>query len=122
MKLCDHHACGVNCSHACTSFVCTIFQEQTPGVGVLRGDAGHMLFHSNVYAVADKYDIPGLGNLSRVNFEHTCDRFWNAPEFAEAAEHAYSTTPNMDDKLRKVFRDTIFKHRKISSNQLSLLS
>lgn len=27
-----------------------------------------MLFHSKVYAVADKYNIPSLGSLARVNF------------------------------------------------------
>jgi hypothetical protein len=56
-----------------------------------------MMLHSQMYEVADKYDVPGLKELAKKKFSLACAVFWDSGEFAVAAEHAYTTTMEDDE-------------------------
>ncbi|KAI4953062.1 hypothetical protein J4E86_006601 [Alternaria arbusti] len=57
-----------------------------------------------------KYDVNGLKDLARTNFSALCAIFWDKDVFAQAAEHALSSTPDSDDGLREVIRQIIISH------------
>ena len=66
-----------------------------------------MLFRSEV---GDKYHVSGLKELARFKFELACAKFWDDEMFAEAAAHAFSTTPEKDQGLRRIVCKTISEH------------
>ena len=39
-----------------------------------------------------------------------CLKFWDEPEFAQAAYHAYTTTPDHDKGLRNIVSSTLSNH------------
>jgi hypothetical protein len=80
----------------------------------VEGDASQLLIHAQMYEMADKYDVVGLKALSEEKFKWACVQFWDHPEFAQAAYHAYTTTPDEDKGLRSVIC-------KILSDHMSLL-
>ncbi|KAF2993658.1 hypothetical protein E8E13_000129 [Curvularia kusanoi] len=41
---------------------------------------------------------------------HACLKFWDEPEFAQAAYHAYTTTPDHDMGLRNIVSSTLSNH------------
>jgi hypothetical protein len=53
-----------------------------------------------MYEMADKYEVFGLKELAKEKFSRGCKHFWNTPDFAIAALHAFSTTPEKDNGLR----------------------
>jgi hypothetical protein len=66
-----------------------------------------------MYEIADKYDVPGLKELSRDKFDKACGAFWTCEQFGIAAEYVYTTTPDEDEGLRKCVRDTLAAHHEI---------
>jgi hypothetical protein len=48
--------------------------------------------------------------LSKFKFELACARFWDDGVFAQAAGHAFSTTPEEDEGLRRIVVKTISEH------------
>jgi hypothetical protein len=63
-----------------------------------------------MYEMADKYDVAGLKALSREKFRWACMKFWDDPEFAEAAVHACITTPDDDKGLRNIICKVLSDH------------
>jgi hypothetical protein len=102
-RVCLHHYCGIQCNFTCTDFVC----DQCITV---EGDANQLLIHTQMYEMADKYDVVGLKALSEEKFRLACVRFWNHAEFARAAYHAYTTTPDNDKGLRSIVCKTLSDH------------
>lgn len=100
---CPHHYCGNNCSRTCEGFLC----DKCISV---EGDASQLLIHAQMYEIADKYDVTGLKTLSKEKFRWACMKFWDHPEFAQAAYHAYTTTPDGDKGLRGVVSKTLSDH------------
>jgi hypothetical protein len=66
-----------------------------------------------MYAIADKYEVAGLGDMAKDKFKKACERFWNDPLFPTAAAHVFSSTPDKDLGLRDVVIDTIANHVKL---------
>ena len=52
----------------------------------------HLILHTQVYALAEKYDIPALKALARRKFEMAMACYYDAPEFAAAIEEVYCST------------------------------
>jgi hypothetical protein len=122
--LCPHHKCGSSvvpersCNDDCKGFVCSICIP----------DAPQLLLHAKLYEIGktvvilskfltnaevilgDKYNVIGLKDLAREKFAGACKMFWNHDQFAIAAQHAYSTTPDHDNGLRHIVCDTIAEH------------
>lgn len=101
--ICPHHHCGRQCDYTCADFICT--QCIT-----VEGDPSQLILHTQMYEMADRYDVVGLKALSIEKFRRACMRFWDHPEFAQAAYHAYTTTPDDDKGLRSVVYETLSKH------------
>ena len=74
-----------------------------------------LLRHSEMYEIGDKYDVPGLKELASEKFSRACSIYWDDDAFAEAAEHAYATTPYEDLGLRDCVRVVLKSHRGIIS-------
>ncbi|KAI4614133.1 hypothetical protein J4E80_006824 [Alternaria sp. BMP 0032] len=91
----------------CVNFVCEICAPILEGTETNRTT---LLVHSKMYEIADKYDVNGLKDLARTKFSALCAIFWDKDVFAQAAEHALSSTPDSDDGLREVLRQTIISH------------
>jgi hypothetical protein len=52
----------------------------------------HLILHTQVYALAEKYDIPALKELAKRKFEMAMACYYDAPEFAAAIEAVYCST------------------------------
>jgi len=85
-------------------------RKHVPEVG-----EGKILLHSEMYTIADKYDVPGLKELAREKFSLASEYCWQKIEFIIAAEHAYTTTMDDDDGLRAIVRDTLAAKKEILS-------
>jgi hypothetical protein len=66
-----------------------------------------------MYEIAEKYDVAGLKDLARDKFSRVCGVFWDSTEFVEAAEHAFTTTPDDDVGLRECVIETLSVRRRI---------
>jgi hypothetical protein len=63
-----------------------------------------------MYEIGDKYYVSGLKELSKEKFQLACYWHWDDAKFAEAANHAFSTTPEDDKGLRDVVCKIISQH------------
>ena len=103
--LCPHHKCNDLDSEEEENFIC----DECCTFRVV-GKPSHLLNHSKMYQIADKYSVVGLKELSRKSFGHCCYDFWNDDAFHIAVDHAFSTTPSSDLGLRSFVIDTISQH------------
>ncbi|KAF2823014.1 hypothetical protein CC86DRAFT_299958, partial [Ophiobolus disseminans] len=101
---CPHHHCTDDtCGYKCVKFIC----QECVGLQPLVGDATQLLLHSQMYQVADKYDIPQLFILSQEKFSRACQEYWDDAAFPITIEHALSTTLEWNEGLRKTLHDTL---------------
>jgi hypothetical protein len=63
-----------------------------------------------MYEIGDKYHVSGLKDLVKHKFELACAMYWDDPKFAEAANYAFSTTPDEDKGLRTIVCKTLSDH------------
>ncbi|KAF2703730.1 hypothetical protein K504DRAFT_473736 [Pleomassaria siparia CBS 279.74] len=96
--ICPHHQCERYCG--CKNFTCRKCCSSSTG----------LITHVNMYTIADKYFVSGLGKLSRQRFAAACAYFWDAPEFKDAVRHVYETEPDDDMDLRDIIASTISDH------------
>lgn len=75
-----------------------------------KGDADQLLIQAKIYEVGDKYDVAGLKEVAREKYLPACAEYWDSEQFGSAAHYAFSTTPENDQGLRDIVRDTISKH------------
>lgn len=66
--------------------------------------------HVEMYALADKYDIPALGILATAKFDHTCTLNWHPTLFLETIPRVYDSTLESNQGLRTVVLDHVRKH------------
>jgi len=59
-----------------------------------------LTIHATMYALADKYQVAGLGDLARDKFEKTLYHHSNSEDFVNAVEIAYTSTPESNRGLR----------------------
>ncbi|KAF2858025.1 hypothetical protein K470DRAFT_222206, partial [Piedraia hortae CBS 480.64] len=69
-----------------------------------------LLLHVRVYALAEKYDIPGLKELARSKFEISLACHYDSPEVPEAIEEVYCSTIDSDRGLRDVIVQLFMQH------------
>lgn len=77
----------------------------------------HLLLHTRVYALAEKYDIPSLKQLARRKFEMAVACYYDAPELADAIEFVYSSTIDSDRGLRDVVIQLFRTHPQLANTQ-----
>jgi hypothetical protein len=95
-------------------FVCdTCCPPLGPERPVPVGGPEQMLLHFKLYSIADKYDVPGLKYLVKEKFSRACVAFGQKEDFIAAAQHAFTTTPDDDDGLRQIVRNTLAVNKKI---------
>lgn len=105
--VCQHHTCGISCAFTCKDYVCDMCY---PPPVIIPGASDQLLIHAKMYEIGDKYHVSGLKELSKFKFELACAKFWDDFMFAEAANHAFSTTPDDDKGLRSIVCKTISDH------------
>jgi len=71
-----------------------------------------LTIHATMYALGDKYQVEGLGELAKVKFESCLAEHAQSEDFVNAVQIAYSSTPDSNRGLRdavvKAFR-TVFR-------------
>lgn len=77
----------------------------------------HLLLHTQVYALAEKYDIPALKQLARHKFEMSAACYYDAPELANAIEYVYTSTVDSDRGLRDVILQLFRSHPQLANTQ-----
>jgi hypothetical protein len=105
--ICPHHYCAYDaCRYNCSKFIC----EECTSPQPCYDDASQLLLHAKMYEVADKYDMSGLKGLAAEKFARACRKYYKNEEFAVAAEHALTTTPDSDSGLREILLETMASH------------
>ncbi|KAI9809482.1 MAG: hypothetical protein M1826_003896, partial [Phylliscum demangeonii] len=74
--------------------------RESPPTDLLECSA--LTVHARMYAIADKYQIPGLKDLSKRKFSTTVTDKWNNESFSHAVRVVYNSTPQNDRGLRDV--------------------
>ena len=77
----------------------------------------HLVLHTRVYALAEKYDIPSLKQLARSKFEMAMACYYDSPNFAEAIEEVYCSTIDSDRGLRDIVLEAFKSHPQLASTQ-----
>lgn len=108
-SICPHHTCGTHCDYDCRSFTCN-YNCQNQNIPPVSGTSKQLLIHAKMYEIAEKYDVAGLKDLAIEKFSVACHYFWDDDQFAIAAQHVYSSTPDEDTGLRSLVDTTIYKH------------
>lgn len=109
--LCRHHTCGRDCNSRDKYHTCSICVR--PSTAYPNTRPGDLLDHAKLYILADKYVIKGLKDLVAPRFKMACMASWNKPEFIEAADLVYESTPDTDHKLRNIIVDTFAEHMEL---------
>lgn len=77
----------------------------------------HLVLHTQVYALGEKYDIPSLKQLARQKFEMAAACYYDAAELAEAIELVYQSTIDSDRGLRDVVVQLFRMHPQLAQTQ-----
>lgn len=80
-------------------------------------EESHLVLHTRVYALAEKYDIPSLKQLAKSKFEMAMACFYDSPDFAEAIEEVYCSTIDSDRGLRDVVLEAFKNHPQLANTQ-----
>jgi hypothetical protein len=60
------------------------------------------LLHAEVYAMGEKYGIPGLKDLAQRKFEHAVTNGWQDATFCSVVRSVYESTNSNDRGLRDI--------------------
>ena len=66
-----------------------------------------------VYAVAEKYETPGMKTLSLLKIVDNCEYSWTAEDFVAAAFLVWQQTPETDRAIRDVFIQSLREHAQV---------
>jgi hypothetical protein len=112
-NVCPHHHCLSNtCREECVRFICrTCTAPQPP-----TGGAPQLLIHSKLFAMAEKYDIPGLALLAQAKFARACESNSDTDDFITATEHVLTSTPDSKEGLRKILHEVLALKRTLMKN------
>jgi len=78
-------------------------------------DESHLLLHTKVYALAEKYDIPSLKQVARSKFERAMACHYDSPDFADAIEEVYCSTLDSDRGLRDIVLEAFKSHPQLAN-------
>ncbi|KAK1657059.1 hypothetical protein BDP55DRAFT_699224 [Colletotrichum godetiae] len=73
-------------------------------------DLSSLFLHAKVYAMAEKYGIGGLKDLSVTKFRTAAKTKWDVIDFLDAAGEAYTSTIDTDRGLRNVILEVFAEH------------
>ncbi|KAH6865051.1 hypothetical protein BKA58DRAFT_238073 [Alternaria rosae] len=59
-----------------------------------------LTIHAGMYALADKYQVKGLGRLAKIKFRDSLDHHVDSEDFIAAVQLTYSNTPESNRGLR----------------------
>jgi len=78
-------------------------------------DKHPLLFHVDVYALADRIQNDNLKRTAEEKFQATATTAWNDPEFPTAVQSVYANTPlgPMGDRLRHLAAQIATKHARV---------
>jgi len=76
----------------------------------LQARSSPMVFHAEVYGIADKYDIPFLATYAKEKFKEAISTGWDKEDFPQAILEAYSSTPESDRGLRDLILNVCQDH------------
>ncbi|KAF4555895.1 Hypothetical protein D9617_2g058600 [Elsinoe fawcettii] len=82
-----------------------------------ESDESHLLAHTRVYALAEKYQISALKSLAQSKFEVAMACFYDSPEFADAVEEVYTSTIDTDRGLRNIVIQAFRNHPQLANTQ-----
>lgn len=91
--------------------------ESTDDEDEWREEPSHLLLHTQVYALAEKYDIPSLKSLARQKFETAMACHYDSPEFPDAIEDAYCSTIDTDRGLRDIVIEAFRNYPQLAATQ-----
>lgn len=80
------------------------FPEHSEG-----GKKSSLMINVQVYAMADKFDMPELKVLAKEKFSK-CAQGWPLPDFPSVVHEALSSTPESDRGLRDIIRRILADH------------
>ncbi|KAF2716374.1 hypothetical protein K431DRAFT_323846 [Polychaeton citri CBS 116435] len=80
-------------------------------------EESHLLLHTRVYALAEKYDIPSLKQLSRRKFEIALACYWDSPDFADTIDEVYNSTVDSDRGLRDIVLQAFRTHPQLATTK-----
>jgi len=80
-------------------------------------EESHLITHTRVYALAEKYDIPSLKELAQSKFEMAMACYYDSSEFADAIEEVYCSTIDSDRGLRDVVLQAFRAHPALATTQ-----
>lgn len=80
-------------------------------------EESHLLTHTRVYALAEKYDIPSLKDLAQSKFEMAMACYYDSSEFADAIEEVYCSTIDTDRGLRDIVLQAFRAHPALATTQ-----
>lgn len=80
-------------------------------------EESHLITHTRVYAIAEKYDIPSLKELAQSKFEMAMACYYDSSEFADAIEEVYCSTIDSDRGLRDVVLQAFRAHPALATTQ-----
>ena len=78
-------------------------------------DDSRLLVHTQVYAVAEKYDIQPLKDLACQKFEIAMACYYDSPELADAIEEVYNSTVDSDRGLRNIIIQAFRSHPSLAN-------
>lgn len=77
----------------------------------------HLVLHTQVYALGEKYDISSLKQLAKQKFEMAAACYYDAPELAEAIALVYQSTVDTDRGLRDIVLQLFRRHPQLANTQ-----
>ncbi|PNP79252.1 hypothetical protein FNYG_07328 [Fusarium nygamai] len=78
-----------------------------PKLGVRIGPPKNLCLFARVYAVGEKYGIPGLKTIALSKFETLAKAYAHTNDFRNAAEEVYTSTIDQDRGMRDVVVQTV---------------
>ncbi|KAF3040373.1 hypothetical protein E8E11_001786 [Didymella keratinophila] len=122
-QVCQHHLCGVMiCNGTCKDFMgrecCPDYHASLKALGgdLKKGESSQFLLYSQMYALAEKYQVDGLKELALEKVKWCCTVFRYTSDFLPAARHVFDdTTPEDNRGLRHLVTYTFVKHMEVLS-------
>ncbi|EMC94015.1 hypothetical protein BAUCODRAFT_74825 [Baudoinia panamericana UAMH 10762] len=81
----------------------------------LPEDESHLLLHTRVYALAEKYDIPSLKQLAKIKFEMAMACNYDSPDFPDVLFEVYCSTIDNDRGLRDTVCEAFKCHPQLAT-------
>ncbi|EWG54840.1 hypothetical protein FVEG_12947 [Fusarium verticillioides 7600] len=87
-----------------------------PKLGVRIGPPKNLPLFAKVYAIGEKYGIPGLKAIALSKFETLAKAYANTDDFRIAAEEVYTSTIDQDRGMRDIVVNTVEENIALLNN------